>query len=115
VIYHITTQSEWQQYKLAGRIEPESLRNQGFIHCASKEHVVQIASFYFTGRKDLILLEINESRIEADLKWEAADGEGPKVFPHVYVAIPLDCVEREVKWQANDSGEFEFPFKVVLH
>jgi uncharacterized protein (DUF952 family) len=113
MIYHITTQKEWVAAKTAGVYSPPSLKVEGFIHCATEAQVMQIANFYFRGRTDLVLLEIDESQLGRALRWEK---NGPYEFPHVYGPIATDLVARIAPLEAaSERGEFENPFKPVLH
>lgn len=112
MIYHITTKAEWLLSKTEGIYKPESLQTEGFIHCSTRVQVEQIANFYFKGAKDLILLEIDEEKLNVEVKWE---GEGSQKFPHIYGPLPVHCVVRDVAWVESENGLFEFPLTQVLH
>ncbi len=98
--------------RTSGTYSPESLHTEGYIHCATQAQVEQVANFYYKGHKNLMLLEINEEKLKVEVKWE---GEEHQKFPHIYGSIEIHVVEREVDWQENEQGLFEFPFKRVLH
>ncbi len=97
----------------SGQYKPESLLSEGYIHCSSEEQFEQIANFHFSGRKGLIVLEIDVDRIDVELKWEGEDA-APKL-PHIYGPLNLEAVERTAELIASDSGQFQFPFEKVLH
>ncbi len=112
MIYHITTLAEWADAQAAGVYKPESLLREGFIHCSPAELLLHVANFYFSGRKGLVVLEIDEERLAAEVKWE---GEGHAKFPHIYGPLELSSVENVAALKANEAGEFEFPFKPTIH
>jgi uncharacterized protein (DUF952 family) len=70
--------------------ESETLRQEGFIHCATREQVQGVLEKYFTGQKKLLLLHIYTEQLKAELRYEVAT-HGEK-FPHVYGPINGDAV-----------------------
>ncbi len=112
MIYHITTKAEWLVAKTAGVYEPESLEQQGFIHCCTEDKFEQILNFYFSGRTGLVALEIDPNRLRAEVKFE---GEENNVHPHIYGPLHIDAVLQEADLIPNDEGVMLFPFRPVLH
>lgn len=112
MIYHITTAAEWADAQISGLYKAESLIAEGFIHCSTVEQLPQVANFYYTGRKGLVVLEIAEERLSAEIKWEGEEGQK---FPHIYGPIELSAVENVAEMVANENGEFEFPFRPIIH
>jgi len=112
MIYHIAEKSLWKLAKTAGIYEPESLSAEGFIHCCTEDLFPQVVNFYFKGRADLVLLEVDDMKLKAEVRWEK---EGPHKFPHIYGALDVDAVVREADLELNKDGLFDFPFKRVLH
>jgi uncharacterized protein (DUF952 family) len=51
----------------------------------------------------MLLLWIDPDRLEADLRWEKADGEN---FPHIYGELNLDAVTAQSKLVADSDGIF---------
>lgn len=98
MIYHITSRAEWLAARERGAYAAPSLQSEGFIHCSTAEQVVPVANAFYRGRGGLVLLAIDEARLEAELKWEAPAGppaEGisqADLFPHVYGAVNLSAV-----------------------
>jgi uncharacterized protein (DUF952 family) len=81
-IYHITTLSAWTAQLASDLYTTESLKEEGFIHCSTKEQVKATLERYYSNQKDLLLLHINSSGLLADLKFElATNGEW---FPHLF-------------------------------
>jgi uncharacterized protein (DUF952 family) len=68
-----------------------SLADEGFIHCSTHAQVVATANRIFRGSGDLLLLELDPSKLTATLRWERATDVGDE-FPHIYGPLNLDAV-----------------------
>src|SRR5690606_24821108 len=112
MIYHITTHGEWMLARGQGAYAPESLETEGFIHCATRDQIMNIANFYFKGRTGLLLLEINDEAVASELRYVM---EGEHSFPRIYGALNLEAVNRVAELEPNADGVFDFPFQPVLH
>ena len=71
MILHIVRRGEWDEAVGRGSYSPESLRVEGFIHCSTPAQVIDTANRFYRGQGDLIVLCIEESRVTAEVKWEA--------------------------------------------
>ncbi len=71
----------------------KSLDDEGFIHCSFANQVQGIANAIYQGRDDVVLLEIDPSRVNADVRVENLEG-GEERFPHIYGPLPIDAVSR---------------------
>ena len=96
-IYHLALRDEW--HEAVERNEPyrrstlgRSLDDEGFIHCSFAHQVEMIADLVYRGR-DVVLLSIDPSRVQAEVRVENLEG-GEDLFPHIYGALPLDAVVR---------------------
>jgi uncharacterized protein (DUF952 family) len=108
MILHITTVVEWNEAKRAGRYTCPSLEKDGFIHCSTKEQVIEVANALFRGEHGLVLLCIDPARVEAQIVYEDLYATG-KQFPHVYGALNLDAVVDVLDFTPNSDGEFTLP------
>lgn len=89
-IFHICTQAAWQAAQADGfTYQPVSLENEGFIHSSRQEQVLWVANTLFRGHLDLVLLEIDAARLQAEIRLDAAQGT---FFPHIYGALNIDSV-----------------------
>jgi glutathione S-transferase len=94
-IYHLALRDEWDEaldsaaYRRStlGR----SLDDVGFIHCSFSHQVQAIADLIYHGRGDVVLLEIDTSRLEAEVRIENLEG-GDQTFPHIYGPLPVGAV-----------------------
>ena len=113
MIFHITTEKEWETAKVNGMYIAPSLENEGFIHCSKMEQIVNTANNYFRGRQDLILLCIAPEKLHAELKYEDPSGKHSAtdfgLFPHVYGPIHPQAVLRAVFFPSDGEGKFKLP------
>lgn len=105
-ILHITPRSQWESAKAialssSGVYRADSLDTEGFIHCSRLDQVVAVANRFYAGQKDLVLLVIQSDRLQAPLRYEAADGDE---FPHLYGALNLEAVVAAIDFEAGEEG-----------
>jgi glutathione S-transferase len=98
-IYHLALRDEWQgacggkayRRSTLGR----SLADVGFIHCSFAHQVQAIADLVYNGRGDVVLLEIDPSRVQAEVRVEDLEAGG-QTFPHIYGPLPIEAVTQIV-------------------
>lgn len=96
MIYRITERSTWEAAQRLGAFASADLAAEGFIHCCTLHQLGGVAERYYQGQRDLMVLDIDETRLTAPLRWEDPRRTG-EAFPHVYGPIPLAAVRR---WRA---------------
>jgi uncharacterized protein (DUF952 family) len=62
-----------------------------------------IVDTLFRGRDDVVLLTIDPTRVDAEIRVEAV-GSGDEVFPHIYGPLPLDAVAHTHDVPVGDDG-----------
>jgi len=107
-IFHILPADEWEQAKINGIYTPASLEVEGFIHCSTRDQVIQTVNSFFKGQSNLILLWILEDKVQPEIRYEDLTGEGT-LFPHIYGQLNLDSVEQTSKLGRDENGDFIFP------
>ena len=109
-IMHIAEKAAWQVALEAGAYRAPSLEAQGFIHFSAPSQVLRVASAYYTGRRDLVLLVIDTDALTADLRYEVPEGEDTtEQFPHLYGLLNLDAVTQVLSFQPGADGAFALP------
>ena len=91
MIYHITTKQQWKIAQEKGFFDEPSLQNEGFIHNSTEAQVTGVLERYYKGKVDLLLMHIDEIKLNAELKYELAPSVN-EFFPHVFGNINLDAV-----------------------
>jgi uncharacterized protein (DUF952 family) len=115
LILHITSKQEWLDAQKRGEYTAPSLETEGFIHCSTEKQVLQVANAFYRGRNDLVLLKINEEKIEPEVRWEPPAGlPSPGIsdtdkFPHIYGPINLTAVASVLDFGAGPDGLFILP------
>src|SRR5258706_1111166 len=82
MIYHIIPRAPLASLRESGEYRPESLSREGFIHFSGLHQVLGVAEKFYSGQRGLVLLEVDGSRLKAELKYE------PPVHP-----LPTGSVE----------------------
>jgi uncharacterized protein (DUF952 family) len=106
LIYHFCPQADWAA--ATDFYAAPSLATQGFIHCSDRDNVHVPATLLARGRTDIVVLEIDESAIEARTVWEDGDPPSPdgRQFPHVYGPIPTSAVKAVMPLLPEPDGTF---------
>ena len=91
MIYHITNKQHWQAAKEKGFFDEPSLQTEGFIHNSTAAQIPGVLERYYKGKTELLLMHIDETKLEAELKYELAPSVN-EMFPHVFGSINLNAV-----------------------
>jgi uncharacterized protein (DUF952 family) len=86
MILHIARGETWRTALSTGTYE-----SPPFIHCSTGRQVRIPWRALFATQEDLVLLLIDETAIDAPVRYEAAKA-GEEAFPHVYGPIPASAV-----------------------
>lgn len=90
-IYHITTQSEWEQAKLNHEYLPKNYEADGFIHCSIERQISGVLERFYQGHKNLVKLKIEKEKVNRPVLFELAHDIN-ELFPHIYGSLNLDAV-----------------------
>ena len=96
-IFHVTELDRWQDAQragsYAGSTRGATLAEVGFVHCSFAEQVERVTDFLYGAdfADELVVLEIETDRLEAEVRVENLDG-GDELFPHIYGPVPVDAV-----------------------
>lgn len=107
LILHITPLLQWESAQTADIYQAESLATEGFIHCSTPTQVVPVAQLFFPAQTGLVLLCIDSSRVQADIRYESAGGN--EHFPHIYGPLNLDAVQQVLPFNPDSQGQFHLP------
>lgn len=112
MILHITHQHIWQNALTTGSYQADTLATEGFIHCSTPAQVIEVANARFHGDYGLVLLCIEESRVQAEIRYEDCYDAGQS-FPHIYGPLNLDAVTQVVVLPVEADGMFRLPPLVI--
>lgn len=108
-ILHFCPRGVWTAALASGEYRGDTLSTEGFIHCSSAAQVHLPANAIARGRTDLVLLEIDEARLAAPVRWEPGEPGDTMTFPHVYGPIPTDAVVAVHDFPPGPDGTFTVP------
>jgi len=113
MIYHITSQAEWDTAQSVGHYTAPSLELEGFIHNSSREQILKVANAFYRGQEQLVILCIDEAKLKSKLVWEAPVHPNPDTdmevkeaeqFAHIYGTLGLQAVIEVVPFPEGDDG-----------
>ena len=103
-IVHVLRRSEWQTFEQQGEYRPDSLAQDGFIHCSKLGQIVLVADYNHADDDDLVLLLLDESKIDPPIRYETDGEDGESAFPHVYGPLTLDSVADVYPFEQDETG-----------
>src|SRR5258706_14444673 len=108
IIFHITAGKAWHKGAAEGIYRPEAFPIEGFIHCSTRDQVIQVANIRFRGQTGLVLLLIDTDRVNAEIVYENLEG-GSQLFPHIYGELNIDAVVQVAEFEPGANGHFALP------
>ncbi len=105
-IFHIAGEASWNAG--SGEYCGDSLSSEGFIHCSDAHQLMAVAKANFHGASDLLVLEIDPSRVLAEIRYENLEG-GADLFPHIYGPLNREAVVSVHPLLPGASGDFTEP------
>ena len=108
VLVHLCTIEEWDSARSAGQRRPPSFDDIGFVHLSSPEQVHLPANRLYAGRRDLVMLWCDPSRLDAVVRWEPGVPGDPQsmLFPHLYGPLPVAAVTGVTSYLPDADGVF---------
>ena len=90
IVFHLAEPDVWAASDEA--YQPPSIEIEGFIHCSTRKQLLGVATAFYPGRDDLVLLTIDTGLLdEGTLVYEDLYDHGDH-FPHVYGPLPTSAV-----------------------
>jgi uncharacterized protein (DUF952 family) len=113
MILHIARRDDWEKAQSSAAFRGDTLESEGFIHCSRPEQVVRVANSLYRGRDDLVLLCIDSSKVEAEIRYENLEG-GDELFPHIYGPLNVAAVVAVLDFEPQADGTFTLPERLVV-
>lgn len=124
-IYHLTPASDFRGQPDDAAYQAASLAEEGFIHCtAGAAMLLEVANAFFAGLTgELLVLEIDPSRLAAPLKFEppippagsldsgepAFNSNPDTLFPHIYGPLNRPAIKRIFALRRDQAGQWRMP------
>lgn len=90
MIYHLALSAEWESQRLSSEYVPSGYEKEGFIHTCHESQLEGVYRRYYAGRRDLMLLKIDDTKLNAKLIEEPSTGG--ELYPHIYGPINKDAI-----------------------
>ena len=104
MIFHIAVKDEWGAAQQAGEYFPSQPANCPFIHLSFANQLVATANRIFRGRRDLVLLRVDDALLGSALRVES-NVTGVGKFPHLYRKRKVSEVMRVEDFLPAERGE----------
>lgn len=107
-IFHIATPADADRLAADGTLSPPSLAAEGFVHCSTGTQVLATTERWFAPDADLVLLELDPDRLDADVDWpEVYPGQH---FPHVLGPLNASAVIARHPWDPEARRQWPRPW-----
>lgn len=109
LIFHLVTKEDWESHTKNSQYTPQSLEDQGFIHCSSGNNIEDTANRLFKDKENVLLLVINTALVDHDIKYEK-DPELEEEFPHIYGPLNTGAVIDKIDIAPEEDGSYSISF-----
>jgi uncharacterized protein (DUF952 family) len=91
MIFHLAEPADWAAV-VNDEYQPAAFAAEGFIHLSSEAQLIGTFNRYYSARKDLVRLTVDEAHpvVASSLVWESL--VGGQEFPHLYARLPISAV-----------------------
>ncbi|WP_281194227.1 DUF952 domain-containing protein [Halorubrum sp. F4] len=103
-IVHVLSRTDWQTFKQQGEYRPDSLAEDGFIHCSKIGQITLVADYNYTDADDVVLLLLDDSQIDPPVRYETDGEDGESAFPHIYGTLTLEPVVETYPFKQDETG-----------
>jgi uncharacterized protein (DUF952 family) len=106
VLVRLCAAQDWSLAQALDRIDPDD--GEEFVHLSTLAQVHLPANRLYRGRRDLVLLHVDASLLDAPLRWEPGVPTDPEsmLFPHLYGSLPLRAVMKTTAYLPAEDGSF---------
>jgi uncharacterized protein (DUF952 family) len=110
LLVRLCSKQEWFDARDVGWIAPECAGSdaEGFVHLSTVEQVHLPANRLYRDRRDMVLLYIDASALDAPVRWESGMPTDPAsmLFPHLYGPLPVRAVVEVADYPPAPDGSF---------
>jgi uncharacterized protein (DUF952 family) len=107
VAYKLLDRAEWDAARATGFYEGSEVdRADGYIHMSTVDQLAETALRHYSGRSELVLVEVDLEALGPALKWDAS--RGGALFPHLYGPLPVSAATRDRGLSVDGRGVMRF-------
>jgi uncharacterized protein (DUF952 family) len=111
VLFHAAMPEDWVaafdtgEYTMSTR--GRTLADEGFIHASTRMQVEGVANRFYRDVEQLVLLTIDPTKVDAEIKWEPPAPGVDVLFPHIYGPLPIGAVVATNYWFRTNNSDDE--------
>lgn len=107
-LVHLCTRAEWERAQESGERIPDGFDADGFVHLSTPVQVHLPANRLFAGRDDLVLLVLDPTRLDGEVRFEPGVPSDPAsmLFPHLYGRMTTAAVVVARPYLPGADGTF---------
>jgi uncharacterized protein (DUF952 family) len=90
MILHVCREEDWESSNASATYAPSNMVRDGFIHACTAGQLNGVLERYYSGVNNLLLLHIDETKLDAELRFEESTGR--ELFPHIYGVINKEAI-----------------------
>lgn len=106
LIFHAVPSRKWTSLNKNGNFAPEDFNPDEGIKCALPGTLVNYLNANFEGRKNLLLLVIDVSRLSTNIQKKKSDG-----YVYLNKPINIDAILDKIRLDSNENGKFDIDVK----
>lgn len=106
MIFHCMKKTTWEERKNKDCWGKRNIEAEGFIHCSTVEYFWRVAPNFVDVEDELVLICIDEEKLNAEVKYEDGDNCG-REYPHVYGLINNSAVINVLPFLKNEDGTYK--------
>jgi uncharacterized protein (DUF952 family) len=112
MIYHMVPVDFWDSLSGEEPYQSQSFAKENFIHTSgSPEQLLKTANrLYKADPAPFIIVCIDESKLDAELRWELAEDEH---YPHIWGLLNREAVVDVIPFPRDADGTFLMPDALV--
>ena len=103
MILHCMKKATWEERKEKECWGQRNINDEGFIHCSTVEYFWRVAVNFASVEDDMVLLCIDEEKLNAEVRYEDSDNCG-RAYPHIYGLVNNDAVMKVLPFLRNEDG-----------
>jgi glutathione S-transferase len=81
-----------------------TLEQEGFIHCSTREQMVDTANRFYGDLDQLVVLTIDPHLVAAPIVYEPPAPGVDGLFPHIYGPLPVAAVNAVRTWVRQERA-----------
>ncbi|MEI7972084.1 MAG: DUF952 domain-containing protein, partial [Actinomycetota bacterium] len=70
MILHLLSRESWADAQARGQLVAPSVETEGFAHCSTEHQMVDVANKYYRGAHNMVLLNIDPTKLTSQMKFE---------------------------------------------